>query len=163
MARTVYIITASTGSYNGDRADLSGPAAKELCEKAGYEVKGLDVLPDDKEMLMDSMEEIADAGVADLLLTTGGTGFSPDDVTPEATMEAVERPAPGIAEAIRANSMKYTDRACLSRAAAGIRGKTLIVNLPGSPKAVREALTFILPILGHGLDILSGEAKDCAR
>ena len=101
--------------------------------------------------------------MADLVLTTGGTGFSPTDLTPEATLSVVERPAPGIAEAMRYNSLQITPRAMLSRAAAGIRKRTLIVNLPGSPKAVRECLEFILPSLGHGLEILKGTAGECAR
>lgn len=163
MRRSVYIITASTSSYNGEREDLSGPAVQEICETAGYEIKGREILPDDRGMLADSMKEVADAGVAELILTTGGTGFSPTDVTPEATADIIERAVPGIPEAMRANSMKYTSRACLSRAAAGIRGKTLIINLPGSPKAVKENLEFILPVLAHGLDILSGEAGNCGR
>ena len=123
----------------------------------------MDILPDDQVMLAGKMQEIADSEKAELILTTGGTGFSERDVTPEATEEVIERKVPGIPEAIRAYSMTITKRAMLSRATAGIRGKTLIVNLPGSPKAVRESLEYIIDALAHGLEILSGEARDCAR
>ena len=135
---------------------------RELLEENGYEVVHSILLPDDRKMLAKEMARIADEGVAELLLTTGGTGFSPRDCMPEATADIVERPAPGIPEAIRAYSMTITPRAMLSRAAAGIRKSTLIINLPGSPKAVRESLEYILPALGHGLEILTGTASDCA-
>ena len=152
------IITASDSGYRGEREDLSGPAIKEILEREGYEVISMDILPDDQVMLAGKLQEIAE-----LILTTGGTGFSERDVTPEATEEVIERKVPGIPEAIRAYSMTITKRAMLSRATAGIRGKTLIVNLPGSPKAVRESLEYIIDTLAHGLEILSGEARDCAR
>ena len=157
------IITASDSGYRGEREDLSGPAIKEILEREGYEVISMDILPDDQVMLAGKLQEIADSEKAELILTTGGTGFSERDVTPEATEEVIERKVPGIPEAIRAYSMTITKRAMLSRATAGIRGKTLIVNLPGSPKAVRESLEYILDALAHGLEILSGEARDCAR
>ena len=157
------IITASDSGYRGEREDLSGPAIKEILEREGYEVISMDILPDDQEMLAGKLQEIADSEKAELILTTGGTGFSERDVTPEATEEVIERKVPGIPEAIRAYSMTITKRAMLSRATAGIRGKTLIVNLPGSPKAVRESLEYIIDALAHGLEILSGEARDCAR
>ena len=157
------IITASDSGYRGEREDLSGPAIKEILEREGYEVISMDILPDDQVMLAGKMQEIADSEKAELILTTGGTGFSERDVTPEATEEVIERKVPGIPEAIRAYSMTITKRAMLSRATAGIRGKTLIVNLPGSPKAVRESLEYIIDALAHGLEILSGEARDCAR
>ena len=157
------IITASDSGYRGEREDLSGPAIKESLEREGYEVTSMDILPDDQVMLAGKMQEIADSEKAELILTTGGTGFSERDVTPEATEEVIERKVPGIPEAIRAYSMTITKRAMLSRATAGIRGKTLIVNLPGSPKAVRESLEYIIDALAHGLEILSGEARDCAR
>ena len=156
------IITSSDSGYAGEREDLSGPVIRELLEENGYEVVHSILLPDDRKMLAKEMERIADEGVAELLLTTGGTGFSPRDCMPEATADIVERPAPGIPEAIRAYSMTITPRAMLSRAAAGIRKSTLIINLPGSPKAVRESLEYILPALGHGLEILTGTASDCA-
>ena len=154
------IITASDSGYRGEREDLSGPAIKEILEREGYEVISMDILPDDQVMLAGKLQEIADSEKAELILTTGGTGFSERDVTPE---EVIERKVPGIPEAIRAYSMTITKRAMLSRATAGIRGKTLIVNLPGSPKAVRESLEYIIDTLAHGLEILSGEARDCAR
>ena len=157
------IITASDTGYRGEREDLSGPAIKEILEREGYEVISMDILPDDQVMLAGKLQEIADSEKAELILTTGGTGFSERDVTPEATEEVIERKVPGIPEAIRAYSMTITKRAMLSRATAGIRGKTLIVNLPGSPKAVRESLEYIIDALAHGLEILSGEARDCAR
>lgn len=157
------IITASDSGYRGEREDLSGPAIKEILEREGYEVISMDILPDDQVMLAGKLQEIADSEKAELILTTGGTGFSERDVTPEATEEVIERKVPGIPEAIRAYSMTITKRAMLSRATAGIRGKTLILNLPGSPKAVRESLEYIIDALAHGLEILSGEARDCAR
>ena len=157
------IITASDSGYRGEREDLSGPAIKEILEREGYEVISMDILPDDQVMLAGKLQEIADSEKAELILTTGGTGFSERDVTPEATEEVIERKVPGIPEAIRAYSMTITKRAMLSRATAGIRGNTLIVNLPGSPKAVRESLEYIIDALAHGLEILSGEARDCAR
>ena len=157
------IITASDSGYRGEREDLSGPVIKEILEREGYEVISMDILPDDQVMLAGKLQEIADSEKAELILTTGGTGFSERDVTPEATEEVIERKVPGIPEAILAYSMTITKRAMLSRATAGIRGKTLIVNLPGSPKAVRESLEYIIDALAHGLEILSGEARDCAR
>ena len=157
------IITASDSGYRGEREDLSGPAIKKIAEREGYQVVSMDILPDDQVMLAGKLQEIADSEKAELILTTGGTGFSERDVTPEATEEVIERKVPGIPEAIRAYSMTITKRAMLSRATAGIRGKTLIVNLPGSPKAVRESLEYIIDALAHGLEILSGEARDCAR
>ena len=157
------IITASDSGYRGEREDLSGPAIKEILEREGYEVISMDILPDDQVMLAGKMQEIADSEKAELILTTGGSGFSERDVIPEATEEVIERKVPGIPEAIRAYSMTITKRAMLSRATAGIRGKTLIINLPGSPKAVRESLEYIIDALAHGLEILSGEARDCAR
>ena len=161
--KRVAIITASDSGYRGEREDLSGPAAREIVEKAGYEVVSMDILPDDQVMLAGKLQEIADTGKAELILTTGGTGFSERDITPEATEEVIERKVPGIPEAIREYSMTITKRAMLSRGTAGIRGKTLIVNLPGSPKAVKECLEYIIDALGHGIEILTGEASDCAR
>ena len=157
------IITASDSGYRGEREDLSGPAIKEILEREGYEVISMDILPDDQVMLAGKLQEIADSEKAEMILTKGGTGFSERDVTTEAKEEVIERKVPGIPEAIRAYSMTITKRAMLSRATAGIRGKTLIVNLPGSPKAVRESLEYIIDALAHGLEILSGEARDCAR
>ena len=154
--KRIAIITSSDTGYRGEREDLSGPAIKEIVEREGYEVVSMDILPDDQVML-------ADKEMAELILTTGGTGFSERDVTPEATEEVIERRVPGIPEAMRAYSMTITKRAMLSRATAGIRGKTLIINLPGSPKAVKESLEYIIDALGHGIEILTGEAGNCAR
>lgn len=162
MIRTV-IITASTTGYNGLREDLSGPAIEEMVREAGFSVASKMILPDDRTMLAEAMRKTADEFQAELILTTGGTGFSATDVTPEATMDVAERLAPGIPEAMRYYSMQYTKRAMLSRAQAGIRKKTLIVNLPGSPKAVRECLEYILPELVHGIEIMTGEVAECAR
>lgn len=161
--KRVAIITSSDTGYRGEREDLSGPAIKEIVEREGYEVVSMDILPDEQAMLADKMREIADKGMAELILTTGGTGFSERDVTPEATEEVIERKVPGIPEAMRAYSMTITKRAMLSRATAGIRAKTLIINLPGSPKAVRESLEYIIDALEHGIGILTGEAGNCAR
>ena len=157
------IITASDSGYRGEREDLSGPAIKEIAEREGYQVVSMDILPDDRAMLSRRMAEIADENQAELILTTGGTGFSPRDVMPEATEDITERKVPGIPEAIRAYSMTITKRAMLSRGASAIRGQSLIVNLPGSPKAVEESLTYILDSLEHGMDILLGRDGECAR
>lgn len=159
--KRVAIITSSDTGYRGEREDLSGPAIKEIVEKEGYEVVSMEILPDDREILAARMAEIADEGMAELLLTTGGTGFSPRDVMPEATEDIIERRVPGIPEAMRAYSLTITKRAMLSRAAAGIRRQTLIINLPGSPKAVRESLEYIIAALGHGIEIMTGEAGNC--
>ena len=121
------------------------------------------MVPDERQILSDTMRTMIDSEEVDLVLTTGGTGFSPRDVTPEATMDIVERPVPGIPEAMRAASLAITNRAMLTRSVAGIRGSSLIINLPGSPKACRECLEVVLPVLKHGLDILKGLDGECAR
>ena len=148
--KRVAIITSSDTGYRGEREDLSGPAIREIVEKNGYEVVSEDVLPDDRKMLSERMAEIADSGTAELILTTGGTGFSPRDITPEATEDIIDRRVPGIPEAMRAYSMTITKQ-------------TLIINLPGSPKAVKESLEYIIDALGHGIEIMTGEAGNCAR
>ncbi len=158
----VAIITASTLGYKGEREDKSGPYIKKVVENAGFEVKVMKVLPDDRRILGEVMKRLADSNIVDLIITTGGTGFSESDVTPEATLDIVERQVPGIPEAMRAYSMQFTKRAMLSRAAAGIRKQTLIVNFPGSPKSLKESLEYILPELIHGVEILQGIAKECA-
>ena len=157
------ILTASDKGSRGERVDLSGPAIQEMIEPEGYTVTEYKIVPDDQETLESEMKRIADEGIADIIFTTGGTGFSMRDVTPEATIAVSDRLDPGIPEAMRAYSMTITNKAMLSRAAAGIRKQTLIVNMPGSPKAVKESLEFILPPLRHGLEILLGEASECAR
>lgn len=160
----VAIITASDKGYAGQREDLSGPTIREIVEANGYQVTHAVILPDDRDMLAAEIARICDEDVADLLLTTGGTGFSPRDCMPEATLAVVERVVPGIPEAMRLFSLKYSQRSMLSRAAAGIRRRTLVVNLPGSPKAVRENLEYAIPTLAHGLEMLRGEGSaDCAR
>ncbi|MDR2131881.1 MAG: MogA/MoaB family molybdenum cofactor biosynthesis protein [Clostridiales Family XIII bacterium] len=160
----VFVITASDSSAEGTRADLSGPAIREmLSAHERFSAESISVLPDDRAALAREMRRLADETGADLILTTGGTGFSKRDVTPEATLDVIERRVPGIPEAMRKLSLDITPRAMLSRAEAGIRGDTLIVNLPGSPKAVREILDFILSSVEHGLDILQGRDGNCAR
>lgn len=157
------IITSSDSGYAGEREDKSGPVIEEILLRSGYEVVSKILLPDEKEQLMQAMIKIADENSADLIVTTGGTGFSPRDCMPEATLEVSERLVPGIPEAMRAYSLQMTKRAMLSRAGAGIRKRTMIVNLPGSPKAVRECLEYIVTELDHGLEILTGSASNCAR
>lgn len=157
------IITASTKGYQNLREDLSGPEIEKLLVEAGFQVVSAKILPDDRNLLGEEMRRIADEGLAELLLTTGGTGFAPSDVTPEATEDVAEKLVPGIPEAMRYYSMQFTKRAMLSRAQAGIRKQTLIINLPGSPKAVRECLEYMLPELTHGIQIMTGETGECAR
>ena len=159
----VGIITASDKGSLGQREDLSGPVIKEILEAEGYEIISSKVLPDDEDCLYEEMVRLADAEKADLILTTGGTGLSPRDNTPEATLRAATKNVPGIAEAIRYQSLQITPRAMLSRAVSVMRNRTLIVNLPGSPKAVRECLGFLLPSLSHGLGIMTGAEGECAR
>lgn len=160
--RRVAIIVSSDSGYRGEREDLSGPEIRRIAEENRYEIISQVILPDERKILEKEMIRIADENLADLILTTGGTGFSPRDCMPEATLNVSERRVPGIPEAMRAYSMQFTKRAMLSRSEAGIRKQTLIVNLPGSPKAVRECLEYIISELGHGLDILTGEATNCA-
>lgn len=157
------IVTLSDKGAAGEREDKSGAVIKEILESAGYEVVAQSLFPDEGEALKAELIRLSDQVQCDLVLTTGGTGFSRRDVTPEATMAVAERNAPGIAEGIRAYSMTVTKRAMLSRGVSVIRGGTLIVNLPGSPKAVRESLEYVLDTLPHGLDILSGRGGECAR
>jgi len=152
------ILTASDRAFRGEREDKSGPKIAEILRWAGYRIGTEMLLPDDEDGLVEALTFLADKEQPDVIFTTGGTGFSPRDRMPEATRRVMERDVPGIAEGIRAYSMKITPRAMLSRAVSVIRGKTLIVNLPGSPKAVAECLEFLLPALEHGLRILAGEA-----
>lgn len=159
----VGIITSSDKGSVGEREDKSGELIKDIVTHNGYEVIRYIVLPDEKEELEKEMIYMSDELCVDLILTTGGTGFSKRDVTPEATLNVVNRLAPGISEAMRYYSLTITKRAMLSRGVSGIRNNTLIVNMPGSPKAVKESLEYIIDSLHHGLEILTGKASDCAR
>lgn len=159
----VGIVTLSDKGAAGEREDVSGKKIMELLPGEQYEVVSYSVLPDERKQIEEALIRLADECGCNLVLTTGGTGFSPRDITPEATLEIADRNAPGIAEAIRAFSMTVTKRAMLSRGVSVIRGQTLIINLPGSPKAVEESLTFIMDSLGHGLDILLEKTGECAR
>ena len=160
---TAAVITGSDKGARGERADESGPAAKAILEAAGFRVVESLIVPDEPAVLKTQLKRLADGRQADLVVTSGGTGFSMRDQTPEATLAVADRSAPGIAEYIRYRSMELTSRAMLSRGVSVIRGKTLIVNLPGSPGAVKESLEFILDSLPHGLEILRGTAAECAR
>ena len=158
---TAKVITVSDRSYRGEREDLAGPLVRELLTGSGYSVTEVVIVPDEQEMIAAALRQGTAEDVA-LIVTTGGTGFAPRDVTPEATLQVCERLTPGIPEAMRAASMKITPRGMLSRAAAGICGRSLIVNLPGSPKAARENLEAVLDALEHGLTMLRGGPTDCA-
>lgn len=162
-AFTAAWITLSDKGSQGIREDESGPLIGRILEENGYEVVETLLIPDEEDILKNELIRLSDQRQVNLVMTTGGTGFSPRDITPEATIEVCERMTPGISEAIRAYSMTKTPRAMLSRAASGIRGKTLIINLPGSPKAVRESMEFIMSSLQHGLEILNERTSDCAR
>ena len=157
------IITLSDKGADGKREDKSGPLIRQTLTDAGFTITEQLLLSDDAQPLTAALIRIADEGETDIIFTTGGTGFSPRDHAPEATLAAVERPVPGIAEAMRMESLRITKRAMLSRAVSGIRKRTLIINLPGSPKAVGEMLSYLLDTLPHGLEILRGEASECAR
>ena len=163
MSYTAAVITVSDKGYRGEREDTSGPNLVGFLKEHGYEVAYTAVVPDDAGMIQAELCKCADElGIA-LVLTTGGTGFSPRDITPEATLAVVERPTPGIPEAMRAESMRITPRGCLSRSAAGIRKRTLIVNLPGSKKASQENILAVNDPIEHGLQMLQGEGSaDCA-
>lgn len=156
----VGILTVSDKGARGEREDRSGPAIREMIEAAGGEVVRTAIVPDEPEDIKAALLAWSDEGL-ELVLTTGGTGFSPRDRTPEATKAVIERETPGLPEAMRRAGAERTPAAILSRAASGIRKATLIVNLPGSEKAVRESLSVILPVLAHGLDILRGRASEC--
>lgn len=150
----VAILTASDRSARGERADLSGPALAEALRAAGAQVVAQAVLPDERSALAAQLVEWAQAGEVDVILVTGGTGFAPRDVTPEATRDVIEREAPGLAEAMRAVSLRTTPHAMLSRGVAGVRGRTLIIDLPGSPRAAVENLQVVLPVLPHAVELL---------
>ena len=162
MFRTAIVCMSDKGA-RGEREDLSTKVIEKIVTEKGYKIVKKILIPDEYELIKETLKNICDNNEADLILTTGGTGFAKRDVTPEATLEIVDKIVPGIPEAIRAYSMSITKRAMLSRAAAGIRKSTLIINMPGSPKAVDESLSFIIDSLSHGLEILVGSATDCAR
>jgi molybdenum cofactor synthesis domain-containing protein len=159
---TVGIVIASDKGAAGQREDLSGPVIREFLPEEVYEVVSYRILPDEKEELEKELIRLCDECGCSLVLTSGGTGLSPRDVTPEAALAVGERNVPGIAEALRAESMKYTKRAMLSRGVSVIRKNTLIINLPGSPKAVAECMAFLSDTLEHGLAILLGQTGECA-
>ena len=159
---TAAVVTVSDRGSRGERADGSGPRIEALLKERGYDVVHREIVPDEAGEIERALVRLADERDVALVLTTGGTGFSPRDVTPEATERACTRMVPGIPEAMRAASLRVTPRGMLSRGAAGIRGGTLIVNLPGSPKAAIENLESVLPALEHGLEMLRGGPADCA-
>lgn len=161
---TAAVITISDKGYRGERVDTSGPNLVEILRDKGFDVTYTQMIPDDREMIKAALIKCADEMHIALVLTTGGTGFSPRDITPEATMEVVERPTPGIPEAMRAESMRITPKGCLSRSSAGIRGRSLIINLPGSKKASQENILAVIDPVSHGLDMLYSEGSaDCAK
>ncbi len=156
------IITVSDRAARGEREDASGPALRALLEREGIAVEAVRVLPDDRGQIAAEILCMADELELDLVLTTGGTGVGPRDVTPEATADVLERALPGIAETMRARSLEVTPRAMLSRAAAGVRARSLVVNLPGSPRGACECLGFVLPVMRHAVELIRGEVADCA-
>lgn len=162
MIKTAILTMSDKGSKNL-RVDGTGPAIKELIEKHGYETVYYKIVPDEMDLIEKELIHLCDEVKVDLVLTNGGTGFSKRDVTPEATLKVIEKYVPGLGEAMRMKSLEITPKAMLSRAVAGIRKDTLIVNLPGSPKGAVENLETILPALRHGIEILTGEASECAR
>ena len=164
MQYTAAVITVSDKGFRGERKDTSGPALCAIAEEYGLKVAYQAMVPDESADIQRELIQCADELGISLVLTTGGTGFSPRDVTPEATKAVIERETPGIPEAMRAESMRITPRGCLSRSVAGIRGRTLIVNLPGSEKAARENILAVMEALLHGLDMLRSEGSaDCAQ
>jgi molybdopterin adenylyltransferase len=156
VTRRAAVITVSTSASRGEREDESGPRLSQLASRVGAEVVTVDVIPDDRELIAARLRSLADEDGCDLILTTGGTGFSPADVTPEATLAVIDREAPGIAEAIRAASREHTRHWMLSRAVAGLRGSTLIVNFPGSPASIDQTGEAIADALPHALEQIAG-------
>jgi molybdopterin adenylyltransferase len=158
---TVAVLTLSDKGSKGKREDVSGPLIQDMLKNIDAEVKYYEILPDEKKRIKEKLIEYSKK--ADLILTTGGTGLSPRDVTPEATIEVIDRQVPGIAEAMRSGGLKKTSRAMLSRAVAGVKEKSLIINLPGSPKAVKESLDIILDVIPHAIEKIKGDISECAR
>ncbi len=164
MSYTAAVITVSDKGSRGERVDTSGPAVRAIVEAHGFRVVYTAIVPDERDRICAELIKCADEQKISLVLTTGGTGFSPRDITPEATLSVIERETRGIPEAMRAESLRITPRGCLSRSAAGIRGRTLIVNLPGSEKAVKENLNAVIGAIEHGMDMLASEGSaDCAE
>lgn len=159
MSLTFAILTVSDRSAAGNREDLSGPALGEAVKRAGWVVSTTAIIPDEIQQIADQLKTWADSGEIQILLTTGGTGFSPRDITPEATEMVIDRQAPGLAEAMRAGSLKITPHAMLSRATAGIRKNTIIINLPGSPKGALENFRIIAPVLPHAVQLLENDNR----
>lgn len=159
---TAVVITVSDRSFRGERDDASGPLVASMLTNAGFQVNRVDIVPDEKERISEALVRAADDPDTALIITTGGTGLAPRDVTPEATLAVCERLVPGIPEVMRMRGLQHTERAMLSRGVAGIRNRSLIINLPGSPKAAAENLEAIADALGHALRMLRGEPSDCA-
>lgn len=157
------IITVSDKGFAGQREDLCYPVIEKMLQRINGKVAGYKIVPDEQECISKEIVRMTDDMGLDLVLTTGGTGFSPRDITPEATLSVIEKPVPGIPEAMRCINMQSTPRTMLSRATAGIRNESLIINLPGSPKGVSESLEAILPALSHGLLILQGKTGECGN
>jgi molybdenum cofactor synthesis domain-containing protein len=157
------IITLSDKGSKGEREDESGRVIREMISGIGAVVEHYEILPDERDLIVETLRRLSGSGETDLIITTGGTGVAPRDVTPEATLAVIERELPGMAEAMRAESLKKTPHAMISRAVAGIAKQTLIVNLPGSPKAVRENLSVILPAIPHAIEKIKGDPTDCGR
>ncbi len=156
------VITVSDRSYRKEREDASGPAIEQFLKEKGYRIEHTEIVPDEIDQIVRALNSAADRDIA-LIITTGGTGFAPRDVTPEATQIACSRMVPGIGEVMRASSMKITSRGCLSRATSGIVQRSLVVNLPGSPKAALENLESVIDPIAHGLLMLRGGTQDCAK
>jgi molybdopterin adenylyltransferase len=159
---TLGILTISDKGSRGEREDKSGEAIRKVVSQLGARFVDYAIVPDEKEVIEGKLIEWADKGGVDMIITTGGTGLGPRDVTPEATLDVIDKTIPGFSEAMRAKSLRKTPHAMLSREVCGVRNKTLIINLPGSPKAVRECLSVILPALPHAIEVIKGEAAECA-
>jgi len=159
--RRAAVLTISDRGSRGERKDQSGPAVQEMLRRAGFSIACYEVLPDDRQLIQERLQTLADDSGVDLIITTGGTGLTPRDVTPDATLAVIHREIPGIAEAMRSSSLTKTPHAMLSRAVAGTRGCTLIINLPGSLRGARENLEVVLPALGHALEKIKGDPSEC--
>jgi len=158
---TAAVVTVSDKGSAGERKDESGPVVRSILEDAGIEVVRVVIVADERAKLKRILDDLCGEGV-DLVVTTGGTGVSPRDVTPEATLDVIDREVPGLAEAMRAESLKVTAHAMISRAVCGLKGKTLIINLPGSPRGARECLNVVMPAVPHALEVAAGDISDCA-